>query len=93
MPELPDVEAHLHALVPRVVGARLERVKLLHPFALHSVDPPLASASGRKVTGVRRVGKRIVFELEGDLFLVIHLMIAGPTALEGSIGGTKGPFS
>jgi len=55
MPELPDVEAYLHALAPRVVGARLE--------------------------------------LEGDLFLVIHLMIAGPTELEGSIGGTKGPFS
>jgi len=56
---------------------RLERVKLLHPFVLRSVEPPLATANGRKVTGVRRVGKRIVLALEGDLFLVIHLMIAG----------------
>ena len=77
MPELPDVEAYLHALAPRVVGVRLERVKLLHPFVLRSVEPPLATANGRKVTGVRRVGKRIVLALEGDLFLVIHLMIAG----------------
>src|SRR5256884_8262283 len=77
MPELPDVEAYLHALAPRVVGVRLERVKMLHPFVLRSVEPPLAAANGRKVTGVRRVGKRIVLALEGDLFLVIHLMIAG----------------
>src|ERR1043166_4479996 len=77
MPELPDVEAYLHALAPRVVGVRLERVKLLHPFVLRSVEPPLATANGRQVTGVRRVGKRIVLALEGDLFLLIHLMIAG----------------
>jgi len=77
MPELPDVEAYLHALAPRVVGVRLERVRLRHPFVLRSVEPPLATANGRKVTGVRRVGKRIVLALEGDLFLVIHLMIAG----------------
>src|SRR5207245_2319555 len=63
---------HLHAALPI-----FERVKLLHPFVLRSVEPPLGTANGRKVTGVRRVGKRIVLALEGDLFLVIHLMIAG----------------
>jgi len=77
MPELPDVEAYLHALAPRVVGARLKRVSVRHPFVLRSVDPPLATVHGRKVIGLRRVGKRIVFGLEGDLFLAIHLMIAG----------------
>ena len=77
MPELPDVEAYIHALVPRVVGTRLQRVTLLHPFVLRSVDPPLAAASGHKVTSIRRLGKRIVLVLDGDLFLVIHLMIAG----------------
>ena len=77
MPELPDVEAYLHALATRVVGTRLERVSVRHPFVLRSVDPPLTTVHGRKVIGLRRVGKRIVFGLEGDLFLAIHLMIAG----------------
>jgi formamidopyrimidine-DNA glycosylase len=77
MPELPDVEAYLAALRPRILGARLERVRLANPFVLRSVDPPLAEASGRTVTGLRRLGKRIVIALEGELFLVVHLMIAG----------------
>jgi len=77
MPELPDVEAYLAALRPRILGARLERVRLARPFVLRSVDPPLAEASGRTVTGLRRLGKRIVIALEGELFLVVHLMIAG----------------
>ena len=77
MPELPDVEAYLAALRPRILGARLERVRLANPFVLRSVDPPLAEASGRTVTGLRRLGKRIVIALEGELFLVLHLMIAG----------------
>src|SRR2546428_4825195 len=78
MPELPDVVLYIEALEPRLRGARLERVRLLSPFVLRSVDPPLAAAAGRTVSGLRRLGKRIVIGLEGDLFLVLHLMIAGP---------------
>jgi formamidopyrimidine-DNA glycosylase len=77
MPELPDIAVYLHALAPRVTGRRLECVQLSSPFLLRSVEPPLASADGRTVLSVGRVGKRIAFELEGDLFLVLHLMIAG----------------
>jgi formamidopyrimidine-DNA glycosylase len=77
MPELPDIEAYLAALRPRVLGARLDRVRLASPFILRSVDPPLAAVAGRTVTGLRRLGKRIVIKLEGELFLVLHLMIAG----------------
>jgi formamidopyrimidine-DNA glycosylase len=77
MPELPDVLAYLSALEPRVVGKRLESVRLGSPFLLRSVSPPLSDAEGRRVVGLRRIGKRLVFELEGDLFLVLHLMIAG----------------
>ena len=77
MPELPDVLLYLHALEPRVVGETLEKVRLASPFLLRSVDPPIPEAENRKVLGLRRLGKRIVFELEGDLFLVFHLMIAG----------------
>ena len=77
MPELPDVELYIHALEPRVVGETLEKVRLASPFLLRSVEPPVGEAENRKVLGLRRLGKRIVFELEGDLFLVFHLMIAG----------------
>jgi formamidopyrimidine-DNA glycosylase len=77
MPELPDITLYIERLVPRVVGQALERVRLASPFLLRSVEPPLAAAEGRRVTGVRRMGKRIVFEMEGDLFLVLHLMVAG----------------
>ena len=77
MPELPDVELYIHALEPRVVGETLEKVRLASPFLLRSVEPPVREAENRKVLGLRRLGKRIVFELEGDLFLVFHLMIAG----------------
>lgn len=85
MPELPDVELYLFALRPRIVGSRLERVRLATPFLLRSVEPPLDAAIGRTVTGLRRIGKRIVLELgglapnlnENALFLVFHLMIAG----------------
>ena len=77
MPELPDVVAYVAALEPRVVGRRLEAVRLKSPFLLRSVDPPLREAGGKKVLAVRRIGKRIVLALEGDLFLVLHLMIAG----------------
>ena len=77
MPELPDVVAYIEALEPRVVGEPLEAVRLASPFFVRTFDPPLAAAEGRRVTGLRRLGKRIVFGLEGDLFLVLHLMIAG----------------
>ena len=77
MPELPDVTVYIEALEARVVGRRLERVKLLNPFLLRTAVPPISSAEGRRVTGMRRVGKRIVFVLEGSLYLVLHLMIAG----------------
>ncbi len=77
MPELPDVVVYIERLEARILGRRLVRARLLNPFVLRSVDPPLAAAEGREVTRLRRIGKRIVFGLDGDLFLVIHLMIAG----------------
>ena len=77
MPELPDVVAYLTALEPRVLGRPLVRLRLSNPFVLRSVDPPVAAVEGRKVVGLRRLGKRIVLALEGDVFVVIHLMIAG----------------
>ncbi|HTO89186.1 MAG TPA: DNA-formamidopyrimidine glycosylase family protein [Thermoanaerobaculia bacterium] len=77
MPELPDILAYLAALEPRVVGQRLEAIRLGSPFLLRSVEPPLRDAEGRSVLGLERIGKRVVLVLEGDLFLVLHLMIAG----------------
>ncbi|HTF57627.1 MAG TPA: DNA-formamidopyrimidine glycosylase family protein [Planctomycetota bacterium] len=77
MPELPDITVYVDRLQTLLAGRPLERVRLANPFLLRSVDPPLPTAQGRAVTGVRRLGKRIVFELEGDLRLVLHLMIAG----------------
>jgi len=77
VPELPDVEVYLRKLGPRVVGQVLERIEVKSPFVVRSFDPAIREAVGRRVTGTRRVGKRIVLELEGDLFLVVHLMIAG----------------
>jgi formamidopyrimidine-DNA glycosylase len=77
VPELPDVEAYLAALAPRIGGRRLERVRLASPFVLRSVDPPIEAVVGRRVASLRRLGKRIVVGFEGELFLVIHLMIAG----------------
>jgi formamidopyrimidine-DNA glycosylase len=77
MPELPDIVVYLDALTPRIVGQPLERARLTSPFLLRTAEPPLAAAEGRTVVGLRRLGKRIVWEMEGDLFLVFHLMIAG----------------
>ena len=77
MPELPDVTVYLEALAPRILGARLARVRLLTPFLLRSVDPPVSAVAGKTVTGLRRLGKRLVIALEDELFLVLHLMIAG----------------
>ena len=93
MPELPDVEVYIAALRRRVDGERLGRVRVKSPFLLRSVEPPLTAVMGRKVTGLRRLGKRIVFGFEDDLFLVLHLMIAGRlhwkpagTRIQGKVG-------
>jgi formamidopyrimidine-DNA glycosylase len=77
VPELPDILLYLHALTPRVVGHRIERVRLASPFLLRSIDPPLSAVEGRTIVALHRLGKRIVFELDGEVFLVLHLMIAG----------------
>jgi formamidopyrimidine-DNA glycosylase len=77
MPELPDISAYLAALDARVTGHVLQSVRVGSPFLVRSFDPPVSQAEGRRVTGLRRMGKRIVFELEGGLFLVLHLMISG----------------
>jgi formamidopyrimidine-DNA glycosylase len=77
VPELPDIALYVAALEARVVGRTLHAVRVNGPAWLRSVDPPLSAASGRRVVGVSRIGKRIAIALEGDLFLVLHLMIAG----------------
>jgi len=77
VPELPDILLYLHALRPRLVGHRVDAVRLASPFLLRSVRPPLSALEGRRVIDLHRLGKRIVFEAEGELFLVFHLMIAG----------------
>jgi len=77
MPEYPDVIVYLDCLQPRVVGQVLQRIRLASPFLLRTAVPPIEEAEGQRIVAVRRIGKRIVFCLEGDLFLVLHLMIAG----------------
>lgn len=77
MPELPDVEVYIEALRARIQGRRLEAIRLQSPFVLRTLDPPLSAAHGQEVLGLRRLGKRIVFQLGQDLFLVLHLMISG----------------
>jgi formamidopyrimidine-DNA glycosylase len=77
MPELPDISAYLVALAPRIVGEHVAQVRLGSPFLLRTADPPLESVDGRRVEKLQRVGKRIAIGMEGDLWLVLHLMIAG----------------
>jgi len=77
VPELPDIAAYLTALEPRIIGQPLQNIRLGSPFLLRTVDPPLQTAVGRTVKKLRRVGKRIAIGLDGDLWLVLHLMIAG----------------
>jgi len=77
MPELPDITAYITALEARILGQTLERVRLGSVFLLRTVDPPLSSVEGRTVVGLRRIGKRIAIGVEGDIWLVLHLMIAG----------------
>jgi formamidopyrimidine-DNA glycosylase len=93
VPELPDILLYLRALEPRIVGQRVTAVRLASPFLLRSVDPPLSAIEGRRVIGLRRLGKRVVVEADGELFLVFHLMIAGRfrwkppgTAIPGKVG-------
>lgn len=77
MPELPDVALYVEHLNRRLAGRTLERVRLASPFLLRTVSPPLSTADGKTIRGFRRLGKRIVFELEGGPFLAVHLMTAG----------------
>jgi formamidopyrimidine-DNA glycosylase len=77
LPELPDLTVYLDFLQSNIVGQTLEHIRIASPFVLRTADPPLKAAENKRVLGLRRMGKRLVFELEDDLFLVIHLMIAG----------------
>jgi formamidopyrimidine-DNA glycosylase len=77
MPELPDITAYITALEPRIVGQTLERVRLQSVFLLRTADPPVSSVEGKTVRAVRRIGKRIAIGVEGEIWLVLHLMIAG----------------
>jgi formamidopyrimidine-DNA glycosylase len=77
MPELPDIAAYLTALEPRITGEPLENVRIASPFLLRTVDPPLSAVEGKRVRELRRLGKRIAFGFEDDLWIVLHLMIAG----------------
>jgi formamidopyrimidine-DNA glycosylase len=77
MPELPDVTVYIEALLERVLNQPIQKIRIGSPFVLRSFDPPISAAEDKKVVALRRLGKRIVFQLEDDLFLIIHLMIAG----------------
>ena len=89
MPELPDVVLYIEALERRILGRRLTGIRLLSPFVLRSVEPPIGVLHGRRVLHLRRMGKRIVLGFEGDVYLVIHLMIAG--RLRWGAPGAKAP--
>lgn len=84
MPELPDIVVYIECLEQRVLGQSLDEVRLLNPFLLRSVEPPLATCHGKRVLALRRLGKRIAIGLEDELFLVIHLMIAGRLQWQGA---------
>src|SRR6185369_2463935 len=77
MPELPDITAYIHALEARIVGKPLEKIRIAGPFLLRTADPPISQAEGKIVHELRRIGKRIAIGVEDDLWLVLHLMIAG----------------
>jgi len=77
VPELPDIVVYIEALEARILGEPLDRVRLASPFLLRSTSPPLEAAAGKKVRELRRLGKRIAIGLEDDIWLVLHLMIAG----------------
>src|ERR1700745_1299205 len=90
MPELPDITVYIAALEKRILRARLERVRIFSPFLLRTVEPPVASVEGTKVVELRRLGKRICIGVEGGIWLVLHLMIAGRLHWHGSDGGAEG---
>jgi len=90
MPELPDITVYIEALEKRILGQRLERVRILSPFLLRTVEPPVASVEGKKVVELRRMGKRICIAVEGGIWLVLHLMIAGRLHWHGKEGGSDG---
>src|SRR3954452_6077052 len=77
MPDLPDITIYLDALASRVLQQPLERLRIGNPFIVRTIEPPVAALEGRRVVALRRLGKRIVFAMDGDLFIVLHLMIAG----------------
>src|SRR6266700_1823483 len=87
MPELPDISAYITALESRIVGEPIEHVRLATPFLLRTVEPPIASVEGRRLCELRRIGKRIAIGVEDDLWMVLHLMIAG--RLHWRAAGTK----
>jgi formamidopyrimidine-DNA glycosylase len=86
MPELPDITVYIDSLDAKVRGDTLRRVRIASPFLLRTAVPPIASAEGKKVVGIERLGKRVVIALEGDLFLVLHLMIAGRLRWHAALG-------
>ena len=86
MPELPDITVYAESLAAKVRGDTLNRVKIASPFLLRTAVPPITSAEGKRVVGTRRVGKRVVIALDGALFLVIHLMIAGRLHWHAALG-------
>src|SRR5579864_4789911 len=87
MPELPDIAAYIGALEPRIIGKPLERVRLASAFLLRTVEPAIGDVEGRVVQALGRIGKRIAIGVEGDLWLVLHLMIAG--RLHWRVAGAK----
>jgi formamidopyrimidine-DNA glycosylase len=87
MPELPDITVYVEALEKRILGQRVERVRIVSPFLLRTVEPPVASVEEKKVVELRRLGKRICFGVEGEIWLVLHLMIAGRLHWHGKKGG------
>jgi formamidopyrimidine-DNA glycosylase len=89
MPELPDIVVYLEALERRILGQPLEAIRLISPFVLRSVEPSVAEIAGRRVTGLSRMGKRLVWQLEEERFVVIHLMIAG--RLRWAAAGSRAP--
>src|SRR6202008_4202678 len=90
MPELPDITDYIEVLEKRILGPRLERVRIFSPFLLRTGAPPVASVGEKKVVELRRLGKRICIVVEGGIWLVLHLMIAGRLHWYGSDGGADG---
>ena len=93
MPELPDITIYIENLQTRITGKRLERIRIASPFLVRTFDPPIRAAENRIVVGLRRIGKQIVWELEGGLFLVFHLMIAGRFHLKKAGAKTGGKIT